>query len=542
MEMRKHTIELDRRHALAMSILSFAIMSSLNIDAALEQPWIKALCASNLAPSPQEYTEVKHTLLPELYGQATRLENEIARLTAALHDLQTSRDGVLGAIHRLERVRHPIRTLPDDILRVIFEECMPWCQERGIAGAAFPPMFPSTHIEQPWTVSRVCRNWRAVALSHPCLWATWTVRLEGSQSSAAACIHHMALLNKRSGKAPLRIFLRAPDRLPYISQIIDWLAINCIDRWIDARFMIHSSYFSKIFYQRTLPALSELSLFITDSDKMDVVELQTPALRHLEQVCAEDDDVTWINIPWGQLTRYASCDSDLGYLQLMKNVEALEVSDVRARHDLDNQSQTLALPRVTFLSIRDNCEEVEVPLTAAIFDRHTFPAVRTLVLTTVELTDQWADSIPSFPTLLNLSITTLSYDHSPDNIISVIKKMPNVRGLHIDSSECGVEVIDSLALEPQALARLEDLRLTVAGTPGYPDALSALLTGRETAQLPLLRRLAFYYAYEDVDKTHWLNDIATDTFLQRCVERGVEVSFIQNEHWFESVSTTSIRY
>ncbi|KIY61430.1 hypothetical protein CYLTODRAFT_495261 [Cylindrobasidium torrendii FP15055 ss-10] len=61
-----------------------------------------------------------------------------------------------ASIHEPECIRHPLLSVPDDILREIFS-------------------YSVDGIETGLSITKVCRNWRAVALSYPELWSTYTL-------------------------------------------------------------------------------------------------------------------------------------------------------------------------------------------------------------------------------------------------------------------------------------------------------------------------------------------------------------------------------
>ena len=111
---------------------------------------------------------VRHSLLAGL--DATRsvsddIDKCMSAMQAIFEQMQSAKDSCALTIEKYEAAMHPIRSLPDDILLAIFQwhillpTVMYYVNHNRIY------LQPST-----WTLSRVCRRWRALTLSSPLLW------------------------------------------------------------------------------------------------------------------------------------------------------------------------------------------------------------------------------------------------------------------------------------------------------------------------------------------------------------------------------------
>ncbi|PBK68096.1 hypothetical protein ARMSODRAFT_888383, partial [Armillaria solidipes] len=99
------------------------------------------------------------------------LEKMIAEAQQVLGDLLRERELVKLQLADAQTLLHPIRSLSDAIFHEIFSWCVydwgdirtsPWYR----SAESLDPQRP------PWTLTRVSRRWRDVAISSPRLWST----------------------------------------------------------------------------------------------------------------------------------------------------------------------------------------------------------------------------------------------------------------------------------------------------------------------------------------------------------------------------------
>lgn len=114
---------------------------------------------NNQIPSGDEDRQVKAFRAIPL-GQISLMDVEIERVGSTLNSLKQKRANVQKFIDDCNTILAPVRRLPVDILKVIFEYCL--------ATHRHPIMSPS---EAPILLTQICHDWRSVALSTPLLWS-----------------------------------------------------------------------------------------------------------------------------------------------------------------------------------------------------------------------------------------------------------------------------------------------------------------------------------------------------------------------------------
>ncbi|PPQ72105.1 hypothetical protein CVT26_006883 [Gymnopilus dilepis] len=121
---------------------------------------------SNYIPSDDEVSRIR-TLLLEPVGTLQKVEDKIGRLTEELQTLWKIRDELKGQIDAATALIATSRRLPDDVLREIFQQCLPANRNT-----------PLKKTGAPWLFTQVCRRWRQVALETPSLWATIHISID----------------------------------------------------------------------------------------------------------------------------------------------------------------------------------------------------------------------------------------------------------------------------------------------------------------------------------------------------------------------------
>ncbi|KIM41000.1 hypothetical protein M413DRAFT_37267, partial [Hebeloma cylindrosporum] len=125
----------------------------------MEEPQFTHLLQSNDAPPEDTVREVTNFLAGP-WQDLAYVDDEIQRLWELLDQAQWQRNQTVDFINTYNVILSPIRRIPTDILHEIFSYC------------------PTTHRnpvmstkEAPLILTQICRSWRSVALSCPCIWA-----------------------------------------------------------------------------------------------------------------------------------------------------------------------------------------------------------------------------------------------------------------------------------------------------------------------------------------------------------------------------------
>ncbi|PBK64221.1 hypothetical protein ARMSODRAFT_893414, partial [Armillaria solidipes] len=102
-------------------------------------------------------------------------DEKIAATRQLLDFLVSERDQAASNISDAKSLLHPVRRLPDDVLRAVFRMCTKSADQAFNGILAFL-LLPTIDIESvqpnqsPWTVSCVCQQWRTVAIHTGELW------------------------------------------------------------------------------------------------------------------------------------------------------------------------------------------------------------------------------------------------------------------------------------------------------------------------------------------------------------------------------------
>ncbi|KAJ7171955.1 hypothetical protein C8R46DRAFT_1348469 [Mycena filopes] len=201
-----------------------------------------------------------------------------------------------GGILRLAAVSRRILALPPEILAEIFVHCLPqW------------PTYDA--LEAPHLLCRVCRQFRAVALSTPRLWSWMCIDL-GDEDEEGAYIDFCRTWLSRTGSLPISLDLAddmeaAPDPdHPLLPVIVEWAErLRALE--IGGRFWGNILNGGKGSISGRVPLLEEL--IISRSGELGPVILpDAPKLRVVAL-----DEWTPIQLPWHQLTRIS-----IGYINV----------------------------------------------------------------------------------------------------------------------------------------------------------------------------------------------------------------------------------
>ncbi|KAJ7759459.1 hypothetical protein DFH07DRAFT_884393 [Mycena maculata] len=185
----------------------------------LQSPF-SSLLRTNTAPSDGECKAIRQ-FLSGLEGNLAALTDEIARMQSVQRDLTDQCPSLREAIDAHKALLSVSRQLPEDVVRVIFLDCLP-------AGNAV-----MTSREAPLLLAQVCTSWRRIAFSTPRLWSALHVVVPNTSRFRQMTGAVDAWLT-RSGALPLSITLAVSRACEpgsdNIATMIDVLA-NFSTRW-----------------------------------------------------------------------------------------------------------------------------------------------------------------------------------------------------------------------------------------------------------------------------------------------------------------------
>lgn len=248
-------------------------------------------------------TQRIHRLLEERKAELSTFAEEIERARAQVQRLEQQRDQVQDVVQELEALMSPVRRMPTDIMAKVFEH--------SISDQPTPRADPRV---APLLLGQVCRSWRYLLFSLPCLWSTLQLDLPSGSKDWEALVQSKSLSMhvwlSRSKALPISLFLNHPK-----GSLIPWHALMHLDKEIltlSCRLKHLSLHFSSrslscllTFTQSPLPYLEHLELqnantLPTNENPPPIVLHSAPNLKSLSlSWCTLD--LAGFQIPWAQL-------------------------------------------------------------------------------------------------------------------------------------------------------------------------------------------------------------------------------------------------
>ncbi|KAJ7852816.1 hypothetical protein B0H14DRAFT_3865995 [Mycena olivaceomarginata] len=218
-------------------------------------------------------------MLTTASGLRTRLQHIDAEICQLENSLQSLREARTGVLNELRSLIYPVLSLPFEITSQIFLHCLPKRLEDSIRP------YPSLD-EAPLVFTRVCRDWRTVAISTSTLWNHVRIELDSDDGPGHIDSKWVALLDlwlQRSQPQPLSLTL---SNWSYTEP--DEALLGVLDRqsrrWRNITFKLPFNHFSRFEEHASLPLLERLTLSAHGSP--DIINpilafRHAPILRHL---------------------------------------------------------------------------------------------------------------------------------------------------------------------------------------------------------------------------------------------------------------------
>ncbi|KAK0454249.1 uncharacterized protein EV420DRAFT_606661 [Desarmillaria tabescens] len=278
------------------------------------------------------------------------LDQQIIEARQTLDSLIQKRQFAECDFDDAETLLHPMRSMPQDVLREIFSHCAPdWEEITFRSDEGYDSLDPRL---APWTISHVSRTWRDVSLSTPHLWTC--IKLDFRKYRALrmrALMTKVALLLERSKSMDLFVTLLSPD-----TSLSEHPAFALLDlsapRWKELAVYIRRPCLRAL-SGTSFSRLQGLSA-ITPSTNQDAVVMpvntfqKTRSLRCVSITGNETCDS--FPLPWSSIEDYL-CDSFRRCRwDCLKKLVALKSLEIM------NQSQTTfdpsALPQITLPTVK----------------------------------------------------------------------------------------------------------------------------------------------------------------------------------------------
>ncbi|KAJ6598524.1 hypothetical protein B0H10DRAFT_2441478 [Mycena sp. CBHHK59/15] len=228
----------------------------------------KNILHTNAVPSDADCQRIR-ALLVGPRKEAEELSQEIGRIQAVLDYLTRKRGHLVNFVDAHLALVSPVRRLPDDVVREIFEASLP---------SEYPVLCGA---KSPLLLCQICRPWRRLALSTPRLWASLHVATapSGDQQKVNDAVN---VWISRSGSVPLSLSLfESPINTFYLGvSLVMKTFIRVANRWKNVRFELAP--------ERHLAPLAVLS-------PDDVPMLQSAVVEYQPEPEGDPPDVSALN-------------------------------------------------------------------------------------------------------------------------------------------------------------------------------------------------------------------------------------------------------
>ncbi|KAJ6497391.1 hypothetical protein C8R45DRAFT_982724 [Mycena sanguinolenta] len=390
------------------------------------------------------------------------------------------------------RKRHPISSLPPEIISRIFVLCLP------PLGAA-----PSRR-NAPLQTAQICRSWRAVTINTPELWVDIRPVCGGK-----AAVEMTEVWSSRAANLPLNYILMSEDTAEADSLVE--AAVRYQQRW-GLLFMAvpWASYASMLMLaDANFPVLQQIQLAILGHDStMALRSSKKLALRkapNLRRVVTSFEPyiafpMCWLDIPWGQLASLKVAIENDGWAENMSTL--LQCTNLTELTISSNVPQTQMPVQITSHITLPFLQSLELdnPYLAELLDHVTLPRLHQLE---TDLFGDQADfrrmqslfSRAACP-IQDLKLTL----RDPQFVRRILALAPSIMKLvlRVESRAPNILGLVGTALQPGVLPVLQTLEVR------YP---TASMTGRDTlvemlvARRAHLRRFTLHSGGNAVDAT-----------------------------------------
>ncbi|KAK0438960.1 hypothetical protein EV421DRAFT_928847 [Armillaria borealis] len=377
-------------------------------------------------------------------------DEKIAAARQLLDFLVSERDQAVSNISDAKSLLHPVRRLPDDVLRAVFRACT------KSADLAFDWLVifsePKIDIESiqpnqsPWTVSCVCRQWRTVAIHTGEFWSFIELDLDQryrNKELAKNRVFRLGLSLFRANGHDLFIRLHGKKIVPDVSPILQvllptapyWKRLSVSLPLSSFRhFSVCKGYLNRLDTLYIGSIESEIDAFHTDAFQL------APSLKVLGTY-KDRPFMAHFSVPSSGITTFRSQGPNMHTYESLKRLPRVQrLTSLCCQSGLvDEAAEPISLHSVTFLHLLGLSSG---PLSIANMYSHLIlPSLRQLEITVFG--SEPPDEI-SFPVVTNpescpiktlcIHLHRLSQEACTqlgDELIKFLRRTPKLNGLHI---------------------------------------------------------------------------------------------------------------
>ncbi|KAK0215073.1 hypothetical protein IW262DRAFT_1514044 [Armillaria fumosa] len=190
------------------------------------------LLATNDTPLDEEIRGFA-AIIAEKGELRNKVKRQIKRLKDSMDYLIALQEKAEWEIANYHTIRAPHRRLPGDMLSEIFFHCANQDLLQSNIDRIGKDQDIITSFDNRralWVLTRVCKHWRAIALSLPRLWSTVSIRLPGPDRKSASLRQALDLQLQRSGTFSLSVTVMSTTTLESCRNILA-LLISSSPRW-----------------------------------------------------------------------------------------------------------------------------------------------------------------------------------------------------------------------------------------------------------------------------------------------------------------------
>ncbi|KAL0575906.1 hypothetical protein V5O48_006079 [Marasmius crinis-equi] len=339
-------------------------MPAPNLMSTINPP---SLDAENLAGSNEpprlDSMQIFIENLTQTRARLDSVKDEITRMEQDLRLLSEERDRLEGYVATYQRILHPVRRLPVDILREIMRAAVGDRRERMDLYSTVKGLKLNRNSllpdQIPWVLGQVCHHWQEVALAFPSLWSCISVDFPNPGSSNDLLKGLKAQLLRqlqRSGSSKLTIALRSAHILDDNDSLVAAICSHS-SRWESLRMILPLENIHSLDHLigGGIPNLRQLYI-ARDKDTFGALEdigafRVAPRLHDLTVGARNDLDrlpIQWSRITHLRLSLYADAQAiNYSFLRSMPNLTSLYVGGVI----FDESTPEVALPSLQLLTI-----------------------------------------------------------------------------------------------------------------------------------------------------------------------------------------------
>ncbi|KAF9030529.1 hypothetical protein BDZ89DRAFT_1064539 [Hymenopellis radicata] len=392
------------------------------------------LAEVNTPPNHRETSELR-SIISKSDNQLSDLHKILAEAKQTVKSIKQHVDDVTFVLKSAKKITHPLRSVPNEILCLIFAQCVDYdARARN-----------SLYTDQaPWTLSYVCSRWRRLVLSFPSLWTRpcFDFTIYGPIGGVhRQMVYLMTLYIERSRALPLDITVQVMN---------DWIGHYALRhiiqattaRWKSAVLDLPLSEIL-LFKGCTFPLLESVKIqsrhpaIAANEQDVDVFS-SVPLLRSITITSESSLILQSVLMPWNQIVQY-NCEhhafytENLDVLRQMTSLRSLVAYVVVGLTSLE-VVEPVVLPSLTHLelSVAGSTSPDEINHLSGYLALLRMPLLSHFALNYCEPDGLCpVSSHPDFPSVKSLGVHLDLKSINPENFLHFLSFMDGVEELEL---------------------------------------------------------------------------------------------------------------